>query len=99
MVPLWFMRIMAMSSHLFREQAAAGSPCTDVVPHQSLFFFRLGFQNPVLPPHGVCRPCTHELVVQQQHVEVIGIRQLAQLIDLLRGFAPPWRVVTFDISR
>ena len=74
---------MAISSHLFPGNwRNAGSPCTDA-PCPTTAFFDLRFQNPVLPAHRVRGPRSHVLVVQQHHVEVIGIRQLAQLIDLL----------------
>ena len=46
--------------------------------------FRLGFQNAVLPPEAVGRPCCSVLPVQQHHVEVLGIGEFAQLVDLLQ---------------
>src|SRR5437870_1630651 len=44
---------------------------------------RLRFQNSILPPPRVCRPCRGMLPVQQHHVEVLGIREFAQLVDFL----------------
>src|ERR1019366_3757221 len=40
------------------------------------------------PPHRIRRPRGHVLVMQQHHVEVIGVRQLAQLIDLFLRIYP-----------
>src|SRR4051812_13068218 len=51
------------------------------MPYQR--FFGLGFEKPVLPAHCVCWPSRHVLIVQQKHVEVIGIRELSQFVNLL----------------
>ena len=39
------------------------------------------------------------LVVQQHDVEIVGVRELTQLVDLLLRIDALARVVTFDISR
>ena len=59
---------------------------------------RLGFQNSILPAARVDGPGGGVLPVEQHNVEVIGLRQLAQLVEFLQGIRPG-RVVTLDIIR
>ena len=58
----------------------------------------LVFQNHILPARRVARPRRRLLHMQQHDVEIIRLRQPAQLVDLLCGSLPS-PVVTFVISR
>ena len=60
----------------------AGSPCTDA-PWPTTTLLRLGLEDPVLPARRVGRPCRRVLPVQQHDVEVFGVGQAAELVELL----------------
>ncbi len=82
LVPLWFIanhrdlqplvvRELAQSRETMHRRAMTDDD-----------LLRFGFEDAVLPAFGVGRPCRHVLVVQQHDVEVFGVGELAQLIDL-----------------
>ena len=92
------MRIIATSSHLFPGTWRNAGKAVNgrAVTHDG--FFRLRFEDAILPLSGVRRPRGSVLPVQQHDVEIFGVREFAQLVEFFLG-STPGMVVTLDMRR